>query len=127
MGKTEALAEVFLTAFRSLPKADRETVLRGLVKDKNLRRDLMDLSTIEERKNEPSRPFREYALTTGVILEDYPNDPRGPSCLVNGESQGIPIHIVCGRNRSGWLVIITVYRPEPPKWESPARRRGDKR
>lgn len=60
MGKTEALAEVFLTAFRSLPKAERETVLRGLVKDKNLRRDLMDLSIIEERRKEPSRPFREY-------------------------------------------------------------------
>ena len=60
MGKTEALAEVFLTAFRSLAKAERETVLRGLVKDKNLRRDLMDLATIEERRKEPSRPFREY-------------------------------------------------------------------
>ncbi len=32
----------------------------GLVKDKTLRRDLMDLATIEERKKEPSRPFREY-------------------------------------------------------------------
>jgi len=60
MGKTEAVAEVFLTAIRSLPKAERDRVLRGLVKDRNLRRDLMDLATIEERRKEPSRPFREY-------------------------------------------------------------------
>ncbi len=60
MGKTEALAEVFLTAFRSLPKPDRDRILVGLVKDKTLRRDLMDLATIEERKKGPSRPFRDY-------------------------------------------------------------------
>jgi hypothetical protein len=60
MGKTEAVAEVFLAAIRSLPKAERDRVLRGLVKDRNLRRDLMDLGTIEERRHEPSRPFREY-------------------------------------------------------------------
>ena len=60
MGKTEAVAEVFLIAIRSLPKAERDRVLRGLVKDRSLRRDLMDLATIEERRKEPSRPFREY-------------------------------------------------------------------
>jgi hypothetical protein len=60
MAKTEALAEVFLTALRSLPKAGRDRILLGLVKDKALRRDLMDLAVIEERKGEPSRPFREY-------------------------------------------------------------------
>jgi hypothetical protein len=60
MRKTEAVAEVFLAAIRSLPKAERDRVLRGLVKDKSLRRDLMDLATIEERRKEPSRPFREY-------------------------------------------------------------------
>ena len=60
MGKTEAVAEVVLTAIRSLPKAERDRVLRGLVKDRNLRRDLIDLATIEERRDEPSRPFRDY-------------------------------------------------------------------
>lgn len=60
MPNAEALAEVFLTALRSLPKAGRDRILLGLVKDRALRRDLMDLATIEERKNEPSRPFRDY-------------------------------------------------------------------
>ncbi|MEE9143982.1 MAG: hypothetical protein V3U06_04345 [Candidatus Binatia bacterium] len=60
MAKPEKLAEGILTAIRSLPKRERELILLGLVKDRNLRRDLMDLATIEERKKEPSRPFRDY-------------------------------------------------------------------
>jgi hypothetical protein len=60
MAKAEAVAEVFLTAIRSLPKRERERILAGLVKDRDLRRDLMDLAIIEQRKNEPSRHFRQY-------------------------------------------------------------------
>ena len=50
MAKPEAVAEVFLTAIRALPKKDRQRVLHGLVSDRNLRHDLMDLAIIEERK-----------------------------------------------------------------------------
>jgi len=60
MAKPEAVAEVFLTAIRALPKKDRQHVLHGLVSDRNLRHDLMDLAIIEERKKEPSRSFRTY-------------------------------------------------------------------
>lgn len=60
MAKPEKLAEGFLTAIRSLAKRDRELILLGLVKDRNLRHDLIDLATIEERRKEPSRPFRDY-------------------------------------------------------------------
>ncbi len=60
MAKPEKLAESFLAAIRSLPKRDRELILLGLVKDRNLRHDLIDLATIEERRKEPSRPFRDY-------------------------------------------------------------------
>jgi hypothetical protein len=60
MAKAEAVAEVFLTAIRSLPKRDRERILAGLVRDRDLRRDLMDLAVIEQRRNEPSRRFRQY-------------------------------------------------------------------
>ena len=65
MAKTNALADVFLVALRSLPKPDRERILRGLVKDRALRRDLMDLATIEERRKEPTRPFRRYLRERG--------------------------------------------------------------
>ncbi len=51
------------------------------------------------------------------IIEDYPSDPRGHSCLVLGfTSQNDPIHIVCGLSVPEMLIIITVYRPDPGKW-----------
>jgi len=58
----------------------------------------------------------ETAISNGEVLEDYPNDPRGPSCLVLGYSQNRPIHIVCGYTHIKWIRIITVYIPKPPKW-----------
>jgi hypothetical protein len=56
MTKTEATAEVFWTAFNVLPVEEKSAIIR----DENLRRDLMDLALIEERRNEPERPLREY-------------------------------------------------------------------
>lgn len=65
----------------------------------------------------------ETALTGCELLEDYPDDPRGPSCLVWGMTPtGMPIHVVCGRNRMDHLVLITVYIPRMPKWRDPRTR-----
>ena len=58
----------------------------------------------------------ETAMDSGEILEDYVTDPRGPSCLVLGHSQGRAIHVVCGYSSIGWIRVITVYLPKPPKW-----------
>lgn len=61
----------------------------------------------------------EEALLSGRILENYPDDRRGESCLVVGfTNSGIPIHLVCGRREDGF-VIITVYIPSPPKFKTP--------
>jgi hypothetical protein len=60
MTKVDATAEVFWTAFNVLPREDKRAVIRRLIQDDNLRRDLMDLALIEERRNEPSRPLQEY-------------------------------------------------------------------
>ncbi|GJQ51347.1 MAG: hypothetical protein HKUEN02_01940 [Anaerolineaceae bacterium] len=60
MTTTQATAEVFWTAFRVLPAEEKRAVLQRIIRDENLRRDLMDLSIIEERRNEPGRPLREY-------------------------------------------------------------------
>ena len=64
MTEAEATAEVFWTAFKVLPKAEQQAVLRRLVQDQHLRRDLMDLSLIEERRDEPAWPLREYLKKT---------------------------------------------------------------
>jgi len=51
------------------------------------------------------------------VIEDYPTDPRGASCLVLGfTDQGSPIHALCGVAGPEMLVIITVYRPDPGQW-----------
>lgn len=66
----------------------------------------------------------EGAILDGEILEDYPNDPRGPSCLVLGHgSLGYPIHVVCGQTPSRRLRFITVYIPSLPKWVDERTRR----
>jgi hypothetical protein len=58
--KSQARAEAFLMAFKSLPKAERDAVLLGIAGDRDLRRDLLDLATFAERQHEPSRPLRDY-------------------------------------------------------------------
>ena len=71
-----------------------------------LRRRRISVETIEE------------AIRTGEIIEDYPNDPRGPSCLIHGVTrEGRPIHVVCGKIDSDQIVIITAYEPNLEEWE----------
>src|SRR3989338_2573647 len=65
----------------------------------------------------------------GEILEDYPNDPRGESCLLLGFFGGQPVHVVIGwaaRKRDGQraLRVITIYKPTLPKWIDPRTRGG---
>ena len=55
-----ATADVFITALKALPKAERDAVLVRIARDKSFARDILDLALIGERRREPSRPFREY-------------------------------------------------------------------
>jgi len=64
----------------------------------------------------------EESVLNGLILESYPNDSRGSSCLVVGFTKvGKPIHVVCGKN-GNLLIVITVYIPAPPKFKNPYQR-----
>jgi hypothetical protein len=65
----------------------------------------------------------------GELLEDYPNDPRGQSCLVLGFVGSRPIHVVLGwakmkSETRRILRLITVYSPTEPKWTDPRTRGG---
>jgi hypothetical protein len=63
------------------------------------------------------------ALVNGEIIEDYPEDKRGHSCLVYGKSRvGKDIHVLCG-TAYDILWIITVYEPNPEEWVNPKTRR----
>ncbi|MCH9740358.1 MAG: DUF4258 domain-containing protein [Epsilonproteobacteria bacterium] len=78
----------------------------------------------EERMNDSLMISEvEESMFNGSILESYPEDKRGSSCLVVGfTKQGKPIHTVCGKSGDR-LVIITVYIPTPPKFITPYERR----
>lgn len=77
-----------------------------------LRRRKISLETIEE------------AVHRGAIIEDYPDDPRGPSCLVLGITQaGKPLHVVCGKTGDDQLLVITAYEPNLEEWEADWRTR----
>jgi len=53
----------------------------------------------------------------GEIIEDYPSDKRGHSCLMFGfSSTGRPVHVVCSP-RDEFLWVITTYLPKEEKWE----------
>ena len=64
----------------------------------------------------------EESIINGFILESYPEDKRGYSCLVVGfTASGKPLHVICGKNANA-LIIITVYIPTPPKFKNPYER-----
>ena len=70
----------------------------------------------------------EEAICEGTIIEPYPDDPRGASCLILGfTSRGRSLHVVCGRLEEDEILIITAYEPDPKEWESDwkTRKKGD--
>ena len=77
-----------------------------------------------------SRPDRmistheiERIIMTGEVIEDYPEDLRGHSCLILGFGQNNrPIHIVCAP-KNEYLAIITAYLPDSLQWSLDFKRR----
>ncbi len=60
----------------------------------------------------------EEALTDkSHIIEDYPNDKYGPSCLILGYTKkGRPLHIQCSYPSRPLIKIVTLYQPDPELW-----------
>jgi hypothetical protein len=62
-------------------------------------------------------------IEQGEIIEDYPDDPRGHSCLMLGFGEnGRPIHVLCSP-KDDFLAIITAYLPDKDEWEDNFRLR----
>ncbi len=56
-------------------------------------------------------------ILDGEVIEDYPEDTRGHSCLMLGwGDEARPIHTVCAP-RGEYLAVITAYLPSPEQWE----------
>jgi len=57
------------------------------------------------------------AIANGEIIEDYPEDKYGPSCLILGFTQaGRPLHVQCSYPSRPLVKIITLYEPDPSRW-----------
>ena len=51
------------------------------------------------------------------VIEDYPDDKYGPSCLILGfTDSGRPLHIQCSYPSRPLIKIVTVYQPDPELW-----------
>jgi Domain of unknown function (DUF4258) len=60
------------------------------------------------------------------IIDDYPNDKYGPSCLILGFTKtGRPLHVQCSYPSRPLIKIVTVYEPDPALWvDLRVRRQG---
>lgn len=65
------------------------------------------------------------AIDTGEIIEEYPDDQPYPSCLIFGRTRAArPLHIVCAPVLTEQrLIVITIYQPDPARWEADFKRR----
>jgi hypothetical protein len=60
---------------------------------------------------------------SGEIIENYPKDKYGPSCLIyGGTKEGKILHVQCSIDP---VWIITVYDPtvKPEEWDGTFKRR----
>jgi len=60
MATKAVTAEAFWMAFQALSMPEQRAVIERLLQDGDFREDLMDIALIEKRRDEPSRPLREY-------------------------------------------------------------------
>ena len=65
------------------------------------------------------------AMESPEPLEEYPDDHPYPSCLLllftNG---GRPLHVVAAHDEAAQgIIIVTVYHPDPDRWEDYRRRK----
>jgi hypothetical protein len=66
----------------------------------------------------------EQAVAVGEVIEDYPDDKYGPSCLLLGYTDAKrPLHIQV--SYPPMLKIITVYEPSSDDWEDDLKTRKD--
>ena len=64
-------------------------------------------------------------IAVGEVIEVYPEDKYGPSCLIFGKTDaGRPIHVQCSDPSRPVVKIITMYEPDPALWADFKVRRG---
>jgi len=57
------------------------------------------------------------SVENGTIIEDYPDDKYGPSCLLLGFTKTTrPIHVQCTHATRELVKIVTLYEPDEDLW-----------
>lgn len=91
------------------------------------RKKILFLPHALDQMNRPDRLITpsdvKKVIFQGEVIEEYPEDSRGYSCLMFGLGDGSrPIHVVCSP-KIDFLAIITAYLPDKDKWSKDFRRR----
>ena len=61
--------------------------------------------------------IEEAVTAKALIIEDYPNDKYGPSCLILGYTKkGRPLHVQCSYQAQPLIKIVTLYQPDTELW-----------
>ena len=83
---------------------DKDYILTAHASDRAIKRDI-DAFEIEE------------AVIAGEVIEDYPGDKYGPSCLILGYTEAErPLHVQV--SYPPVVKVITTYEPSSDKWQS---------
>lgn len=65
-----------------------------------------------------------HVLQSGEVIDEYPSDKPFPSRLIFAPVNERPLHVVAADKPNGdETYIITVYEPDPKRWDVEFRRR----
>ena len=66
-----------------------------------------------DRMNAPERMIKKEevyeVIRNGEIVEDYPDDPRGRSCLIEGKVADRTIRVVCAPKDEYLAIALLIY------------------
>ena len=58
------------------------------------------------------------SVLAGEVIEDYPQDKYGPSCLLLGRTLNQrALHVQCTHPSRPLVKVITAYEPDPAEWD----------
>lgn len=58
------------------------------------------------------------SVLAGEVIEDYPQDKYGPSCLLVGRTLNQRVlHVPCMHPSRPLVKVVTAYEPDPAEWD----------